>query len=349
MERLRRQRIVFPAPEEVEVQTDSVEGPCSQEVLVRTLYSAISPGTERLVYQGNLPDSVAVDASIEALREQGKTYPLSYGYACVGIVEQTGAEIDASWEGTPVFAFQPHVSRFVASPSSLVPIPSGVNLTDAVMIPSVETAVNLLMDGRPMIGEKVVVFGQGVVGLLTTALLNRHPLEALFTSEPSAFRRRLSTELGASKSCDPDASEALFDLLNVSGEAAEASETYEGADLVYELTGVPSVFNDAIQCTGYGGRIVIGSWYGTKKASIDLGGRFHRSRMRVISSQVSTIDPTHRGRWTKDRRMQTVVDLLADLSPGRLITHRFSLEEAPLAYEQLVADDEFLQPIFEYT
>ncbi len=341
--------MVFVAPGEVEVREETMEAPKADEVFVRTLCSAVSPGTERLVYRGNLPDDLALDASIEVLRGQSSRYPLTYGYASVGVVEATGSSVSSSWEGTRVFAFQPHVSRFVAAPSALVPLPQDVDVSDAVMIPSVETAINLVMDGRPMIGEKAVVFGQGVVGLLTTALLNRHPLERLLTSDLSTMRRRRSVELGADTSFDPGTIDALCEQLGVEpGKVPEATETYAGADLAYELTGDPSVLNDAIRCTGFRGRIVVGSWYGTKSSPVELGRRFHRSRMQIISSQVSTIDPSYRGRWTKGRRMSTVLEVLDELNPGQLITERFSIDEAPRAYEQLRSDDELLQPVFEY-
>lgn len=343
-----RQRVVFTDPGRVEVHEEIVDEPSAGQVRVRTICSAISPGTERLVYRGKIPEGIRADATIEALQEEVQ-YPLSYGYACVGTVEAIGAKVDSSWEGRRVFAFQPHVSRFVASTGSLVPLPREVATEDAVMLPTVETAVNLLMDGRPMIGEKVVVFGQGVVGLLTTALLARHPLDVLVTSERSEERRRRSRELGAMQAVDPQSQEpSLADLVDAGPrEATEAESEYAGADLVFELSGNPSVLNDALRCTGFGGRIVIGSWYGTKTAPLDLGGRFHRSRIRLIASQVSSIDPAYRGRWTTDRRMRIAVSLLDDLSPSRLITDRFRVSDAPQAYEAL-EDDEMIQPIFEY-
>ncbi|PSQ96037.1 MAG: oxidoreductase [Bacteroidetes bacterium SW_9_63_38] len=333
-----RQRIRFPAPEEAEVVIEEVPSPGPGEVRVRTAYSAISPGTERLVYQGQVPGDLEADASIEALQGDTLSYPISYGYACVGQVEALGEKVDRDWRGAPVFSFQPHVSRFVAATDNLIRLPASADLTGAVMIPSLETAVNLVMDGRPMIGETVLVFGQGVVGLLTTRLLADHPLGMLAAVEPDDARRARAEAAGAQTIA------AIDDWHDLDrGDAAP-----ERADLVYELTGRPAVLDDAIQVAGFDGRILVGSWYGTKAAPIDLGSHFHRSRMRIVSSQVSTIDPSLRGRWTKDRRMAVVLDLLDEVSPGRLISDRFSVEEAPSVYRKLADGTSMLQPIFAY-
>lgn len=332
-----RQRVQFSAPEETEVVTEDVPSPDPGEVRVRTAYSAISPGTERLVYQGNVPGNLEADASIEALQGDTLSYPISYGYACVGRVEALGEGVDRDWEGAPVFSFQPHVSRFVAATEALIRLPTSAALTDAVMIPSLETAVNLVMDGRPMIGETALVFGQGVVGLLTTRLLADHPLGTLVAVEPDDARRARAEAAGA---------EAVASIDDWDG--AGAADASDRADLTYELTGRPAVLDEAVQSTGFSGRVVVGSWYGTKAAPIDLGSHFHRSRMRIVSSQVSTIDPSLQGRWTKDRRMGVVLDLLDEVAPHQLISDRFSVEEAPSVYRRLADGPSMLQPVFTY-
>lgn len=328
---------------------EELDPPASDEVQVRTEYSAISPGTERLVYEGNAPQQLETDASIDALKDGTFSYPLSYGYACVGTVEQVGTAVAEEWEGARVFGFQPHISRFVASPERLVRLPTEVEMTDGVLIPSVETAVNLVMDGRPVIGERLVLFGLGVVGLLTTRLLATYPVSSLITVDSLAPRRQSSLDMGATESV-ADIGDANVDVETTtdssSSEGAEMSS--QRADLVYELTGDPSILNDAIEVTGFDGRLVVGSWYGTKSAPVNLGGHFHRSRMRIVSSQVSTIAPEYRGRWTKTRRMSVVLDLLPEIGPGQLISHRYDVEEAPAVYEKLSAKQPMLQPVFVY-
>jgi 2-desacetyl-2-hydroxyethyl bacteriochlorophyllide A dehydrogenase len=345
-----RRAVTFPAPRQVEVVEEPLPTPAPGEVRVQTLMSAVSPGTERLIYRGQVPQSLDADPSIEAL-SGGLTFPLTYGYAAVGRVEATGEDVDEEWEGRRVFSFQPHVSQFVASPDALVPLPAPVRDEDGVLIPNLETAVTLLMDGRPMIGERVAIFGQGVVGLLTTALASRHPLGHLLTLDPSAGRRSRALDWGADQCLDPkEGRQAIQEALNVTArEAKEAGGDYEGADLVFEVSGAPSALNDALSVTGFDGRVVVGSWYGEKDVGPDLGGRFHRSRMQITSSQVSSIDPSLRGRWTKDRRMNWVVDLLPVLEPGDLVSDVFALKDAPTVYARLDDPDSTLfQPVFRY-
>jgi threonine dehydrogenase-like Zn-dependent dehydrogenase len=208
------------------------------------------------------------------------------------------------------------------------------------------------MDARPMIGERVVVFGQGIIGLLVTQLLASYPLSGLYTVEPVASRRRASESAGATESFSPDAvGGALASRLEVSqSDAADAADgPYEGADLVLETSGRPEALDAAVSIAGFDARIIVGSWYGTKTADLDLGGRFHRSRISVRSSQVSTLSPDVRGRWNTDRRLDTVLQLLEELEPGRLITDEYPPSEAPSLYRRL--DQEggtLLQPVFRY-
>jgi 2-desacetyl-2-hydroxyethyl bacteriochlorophyllide A dehydrogenase len=342
-----RHRVRFPSPESAEVVTEEAPLPDAREVRVRTRFSAISPGTERLVYQGNVPDNIEADTSINAFQGEDLSYPISYGYACVGEVDKLGAEVDETWRGTRVFAFQPHVSRFVSSVEALVPLPDSADLIDAVMLPSLETAVNLVMDGRPVIGEMVLVLGQGVVGLLTTRLLADFPLSTLVTVDPLSARRAKSEAMGATEALGTLSTPALENASTLPTNSSSDRER-ANADLTYELAGQPSALNDAIHHTGFDGRIVVGSWYGTKRAPIDLGGRFHRSRIQIISSQVSTVAPKYQGRWSKSRRMSVVVGLLDRVQPSQLITDRFSVEQAPHVYEELASESPMLQPVFEY-
>lgn len=350
-----RHVVTFTAPRTVEVRTEPLRSPGRGDVLVQTTRSGISPGTERLVYRGDAPRSVAADASIDAL-DDGLDFPVAYGYSAVGRVTDVGDDVDTDWIGRRVFAFQPHASHFVCSVDAVLPLPDAVSDDAAVCLPSVETALTFALDGAPRFGERVVVFGQGVVGLLTTALLSHFPLDRLVTVDLSARRRKRSLLQGAHRSLHPDARDDLLDAVDVSnaGDAVPAGQasdgaTYEGADLVFELTGRPRVLNDAIAVAGFDARIVVGSWYGQKTAPVGLGKRFHRGRMQIVSSQVSSIAPTLRGRWTKERRLETVLDWLPELAPESLITHRFSLDDAAQAYHRLdEAPHELLQPVFTY-
>jgi threonine dehydrogenase-like Zn-dependent dehydrogenase len=201
------------------------------------------------------------------------------------------------------------------------------------------------MDGRPLIGERVVVFGQGVVGLLTAALLQRMPLSRLITVDRYPFRRERSLDLGAHICLDAGEDDVLARLQA----CLHADHTAAGSDLTYELSGNPAALDQAIAVTGFNGRVVIGSWYGQKRADLDLGGRFHRSRIRLISSQVSTIAPEWDGRWTKARRLHVAWEMLQHVRPAHLITHRFPLEQAGQAYALLDQHpEEAIQVLFTY-
>jgi len=322
---MKRLALYFTAPYHVTVQEEPVSRPAADQVMVQTLVSAISPGTELLFYRGQAPADLQVDETIMALAGV-VGFPLKYGYAAVGRVVAVGAQVAPEWQDRLVFSFHPHESHFLAAPDELMPVPPSLSPEAATFVPNMETAVNFLMDGQPLIGEQVVIFGQGIVGLLTTALLARSPLASLVTLDRYALRRQASLALGAHASLDvaePQSLTRLHALLQ------------HGADLTYELSGNPAALEQAIAATGFSGRVVIGSWYGQKRADIDLGGQFHRSRMRLISSQVSTLAPQWTGRWSKARRLQVAWWMLEQVQPTHLITHRFPLAQAAQAYALL--------------
>jgi len=309
--------------------------PASDEVLVRTLCSAISPGTEQLVYRGQVDPAMDIDTSIDAFSGTF-SYPLKYGYSLVGEIMETGPGVDQSLAGTRVFCLHPHESHFTIRPGQAIVVPDHLSTEDALFLASMETAVNLLMDGRPVIGECAAVFGQGIIGLLVTALLHRFPLALLVTLDLYPGRRQWSLATGADHSFDPEDPE-VFNAIN---SLVQAHRGEPGTDLTYEVSGSPDALNTAVSLTGFDGRIVVASWYGTKTAAVDLGGTFHRSRIQILSSQVSTIHPRFTGRWDKPRRMQYALQLLEDLKPSRYLTHSFSLEDAGTAYAQQEASPE---------
>jgi 2-desacetyl-2-hydroxyethyl bacteriochlorophyllide A dehydrogenase len=327
---LRARVLYFTAPFQVALRQEDLPCPAPGQVLVRTVASAISPGTELLLYRGQAPSDLPADATIAALSGR-LAFPLKYGYAASGEVIAVGSAAEQPWQGRRVFAFQSHASHFLSAPQDLWPIPDPLTYEEAVFLPNVETAVNFVMDGQPLIGERVVIFGQGVVGLLTTALLAQFPLARLITVERLAARRQRSLALGAHLSLEAGTPEAMDRLRACLREDADDG----GADLTYELSGNPAALDQAIAVTGFSGRIVIGSWYGQKRADLDLGGTFHRSRLRLISSQVSTLAPEWAGRWTKRRRLQVAWRMLQQLNPASFITHRLPLEQASQAYTLL--------------
>lgn len=333
--------LYFTSPGQVEIREETLPPPAVGHVCVQTLFSAISPGTEMLVYRGQFPRHLSLDANINSLAG-AFTYPVRYGYAAVGRVAQLGAEVDESWLGRRVFAFQPHASAFNAPVTELHPLPANLPPEEAVFLPNMETAVNFLLDGAPLIGERVAVFGQGVVGLLTTALLARLPLASLNTFDKFALRREWSSKFGASAA-------DFRDFKNHESLKGGDGGAEGGADLIYELTGSPAALDDAVEVAGFSARIVIGSWYGEKRHAVDLGGKFHRARLKLISSQVSTLTPELHARWDKARRLAVAWQMLEAVRPARLITHRFPLTQAAQAYALIDQHpEETLQVVFEY-
>lgn len=322
--------VVFTAPYELEVREVEVPAPEPEEVQVEAALSAISPGTELLVYRGDVARDLPIDSSIEAFSETFD-FPLQYGYAVVGEVTAVGDAVDGDWLGTRVFAFHPHMSRFNVELADIEPIPTDWPAGTAAVLANLEAATNFLLDGSPRIGEGVLVLGQGVVGLLTTALLAKLPLRTLVTVDRYAARRKLSERFGADASLDPGKVDVAANLRDRLGDRPGPP----GADLTYELSGNPAALDTAISATGYAGRVLAGSWYGTKPAELTLDGRFHRSRIRIRSTQVSTLDPTLRGRWTRGRLRDTARRWLPTVDVDRLLTHRVPIDRVADAFELL--------------
>ena len=338
------QALWFTGPHQVEVRQGSLPRPGPDELQVKTAVSAISPGTEKLLYRGLWPADLPVDETISALSGRFE-YPLQYGYACVGQIAEVGDNVTPDWHGRWVFAFQPHASYFVTKPEQLLPLPAGMQPETAVFLPNMETAVSFVMDGTPMIGEQVAVFGQGVVGLLTTMLLSQYPLGSLVAIDHYPRRRESAQALGATAVFAPDEPQAVIKIEN----ALQGTRHHAGADLAFELSGNPAALDMAIQVMGFDGRVLIGSWYGQKRAELDLGGVFHRRQLRLISSQVSYVNSCWHLRFSKDRRFQIAWQMLRQHDPAQLITHRFPIAQAAAAYELLTKQPETaVQILFTY-
>lgn len=321
----------------VECREVALAAPGAGAVLIESSCSAISPGTEAMIFSGAFPKGVALDSGIESLKGRF-AYPFSYGYAMVGKVSAIGPGVCKELVGQTLFAFHPHQDRAVVPLADCYRVPDGVPPEAALFLPPVEAALNFVMDGAPLIGERVLVFGQGVVGLVTAALLAQFPLARLVAAEPLAWRRDLARRWGIVDTVDPTdagAWQALLAGLN-------------GADLAFELSGNPAALNQAMEAAGFDGRIVVGSWYGAGAQPLDLGGRFHRNRLRVISSQVSTLDPALTGRWSKPRRIELAWRMVEKLQPQRLIGRTFSLAQCQEAFEAASARDGVMQVIFRY-
>ncbi len=338
-------QLYFVKPQQVEIREQALPALQPGQVLVQNLYSGISAGTEMLVYRGQLPSDMALDESLAAYNQQKIGYPLQYGYACVGRIQEVGKGVDSSWLGRAVFSFQPHASHQICELDAVIPLPEGTDLKEAVFLANMETAVNLVQDANPRLGERSVVLGQGIVGLLVTSILAEFPLAGHYAVETDKARQLLALQAGAEAAFSP----AIRGEIDSLKKQLKLNESCGGADIVFELSGSPSALNLAIELCAYSGRIVVGSWYGTKSAEINLGERFHRNRLSIVSSQVSSIAPELSGRWDKERRFSVAWDMINKCQPAQLISHCLPFDDAAQAYKLLdEGAQDATQIIFDY-
>lgn len=310
-------------PGKVSLRQETIRSPSEGEILVRGLFSAISHGTEKLIYLGQLEEDLPLDLSIPSLGGQ-LSFPLKYGYSNAGVIEELGKGVDKSLAGKKVFSFQPHQSYFLARLEELFLLNPQFDLEDASLFPSVETAFALLLDGTPRIGEFVLILGQGSIGLLLSALLSRTGA-CIVSADPYSKRQELSRSFGAFLSLDPN-SEAF------QGECLELTKG-RGFDLIFEVSGNPEALNLAFSVAAFEADIIVGSWYG--KRTVNLGTGFHRGRFHLRSSQVSTLPSRLLGRWSKERRSKVVWSLLEGMNVKSLISHRLPLEKGVEAFKLL--------------
>jgi len=301
----------FTGPRQVELRTEQlgILGPA--EVRIRAVASAISHGTEMLVFRGEVPAGMELDLPTLS---GSFSFPIKYGYASVGRIDEIGSGVDGFEIGDAVFVLHPHQTEYVVPASMPIRLPQGLDPTLGVFLANLETAVNIALDAAPRLGERVIVFGQGVVGLLITQLLKRTGASEVVVVDPVRRRRELALRLGADAAVAPGDAVREFDI------AIEAS-------------GSPSALDAALASVAFGATVVVCSWYGTKPVQVLLGGPFHRRRLRIISSQVGTIDSALQPRWTHRRRLELALDLLPRLQLEPLISHRLPFADAAEAYE----------------
>lgn len=324
---MKAQALYFVAPKRVEV----VEVPLSTDldqgqVLVRTDYSGISAGTEMLAFRGQLDPELPLDETIGPLAGTFR-YPFRYGYSCAGRVERSRGRLP---EGTLVVALHPHQDRFVLGDDEVIVLDGNDDARVATLFPLVETALQISLDAGERLREHVVVVGLGVVGILTASLLQRSGASVI-AAEPKAWRRRAAESLGI-RAVGPDQLANEVDDCTGGG----------GVSLLVELSGQPAALAGGLALLAHEGCALVASWYGTKEVSLPLGGAFHRRRLSLRSTQVSTIPARLGSRWTLARRRAVTRDLLAELPLERLATHEFPLGQAQEAFDAIDRQDDEL-------
>jgi threonine dehydrogenase-like Zn-dependent dehydrogenase len=302
--------IVAPGRAEIRDEALPVRGP--DQVLVRTLASGVSRGTERLVLEGRVPRSQW--AAMRAPLMAGEfPSPVKYGYAAVGVVEDGPEEL----RNRRVFCLHPHQDRFLAPAAMCVAVPDAVSDRRAVLAANMETAANILWDARPLVGERALVVGAGVVGSLAAALLARVPGLDLALCDRDPSRAGAAGALGL-RFCAPEAAPG-------------------GRDLVVHATGDPAGLRLALRLSAFEGRIVEASWFGDREASLPLGEAFHARRLSLVASQVGAVAPAMRGRRSHGDRLALALSLLEDTRFDALLGPATPFEELPARYPALLA------------
>ncbi len=300
------------APRQAELRESALPALQQGEALVRTLWSGVSRGTERLVFNG-LHDPVHRARMRGPMQEGEFPFPVKYGYCAVGRVEDGPSE----FVGRNVFVLHPHQDLFVAPADALTPIPAGVPPKRATLTANMETALNALWDAGAGAGDRIVVVGAGVVGLLIASLAARLPGTEVIVIDKASDRRALAERLGA----------------RFGGAEAVGQE----ADLVFHASATGEGLALALACCGLESTLVEMSWYGDAAITVPLGGDFHSRRIKLISSQVTHVSPSRRPRWTPARRRAKAAELLSDDRLDALVANEVAFRDLPAALADILA------------
>jgi hypothetical protein len=301
-------------------------------VRVRTLFSGISRGTESLVFRGEVPPS-QYGAMRSPFQEGDFPGPVKYGYSSVGVVEATTGSLPphlpAELIGRPVFALYPHQDVYWVPADAVAPLPDGVPPGRAVLAANLETAVNVVWDGAPGPGDRVVVVGGGVVGLLVAWLCRPIPGCRVTVIDIDPARSDVARALGLDFACwDTDAGGPR--AVDAHGPLAPGT-----ADLVFHTSGHPEGLARGLALAGDEAVLVEASWFGTRSVPLPLGESFHARRLTLRSSQVGRIPPARAPRWTYRRRMALALELLRAPELDVLISGESAFEELPVVMGRL--------------
>jgi 2-desacetyl-2-hydroxyethyl bacteriochlorophyllide A dehydrogenase len=295
-----------------EIREEPLQSAGEDDVVVRALYSGISRGTEALVFQGRVPASehARMRAPFQAGEFPG---PVKYGYASVGRVERGPERL----RGRHVFVLHPHQTRYVVPASAVHPVPDDIPPTRAVLAANLETAINVLWDGQPHVGDRIAVVGGGTVGSLIAWLATRVAGCEVELVDTNPTRATTAQALGA--------------------RFAHPGHAAPDADLVFHATGSPAGLDVALRLAGYEATVVEASWYGDASVPARLGEAFHARRLTLKSSQVGAVATSQRARWDARRRMALALRLLDDPVLDVLITGESRFEELPEVMTRLAA------------
>jgi NADPH:quinone reductase-like Zn-dependent oxidoreductase len=298
------QALWYTGPGQVEIRQESLPEPQTGELRVRALYGAISRGPEGLVQAGRVPAS-----EYERMRAPFMggdfPFPVKYGYSTVGRVEQ-GTE---SLLGRTIFSLHPHQTLFNIRASAVVVLPKDLPPQRAVLAANMETALNAVWDAAPSPADRIAIVGAGVVGSLVAYLCGRLPGAQVTLVDINPARAELAKAFGVS--------------------FATPESAKGDCDLVVHASGNPTGLGTALALAGEEATVVELSWYGNSAVTAQLGGAFHSRRLRLLSSQVGRIAPSHRPRWTHGRRLAAALALLADARLELLLATPVAFRDLP--------------------
>lgn len=301
------------APNHGEVQSEPLAAPGDGEVLVRSLRSGISRGTESIVFRGEVPPSQW--GVMRCPFQSGEfPVPVKYGYASVGVVED-GAD---GLKDRRVFCLHPHQDRYIVPAAAVTPIPDDVPDARAVLAANMETAVNGLWDAALRMGDRVSVIGAGTVGSLVAALAARTPGVEVEIVDTDPARALLAEHLGCA--------------------FATPERAARERDLVIHASGNPHGLSTGLALAGFEATVLEMSWYGERMVALPLGEGFHSRRLQIRSSQVGSVATAQRARWSHKRRMALALRLLADPVFDALLSGESPFEDLPATMAQLACD-----------
>jgi threonine dehydrogenase-like Zn-dependent dehydrogenase len=298
-------------PLKSEIRESELGGIAQHQLLIKSLYSLISLGTERLVCKGLVQQNMW-DEMVVPYMEGEFGFPVKYGYSLVGEV-LNGPPL---YKGKLVHLLYPHQNYAVCNTIDAYIIPENIPPRRAVLASNMETAVNAVWDSYISVGDRILIAGFGLIGALTGIIMKHIPGVNVFVYDPDPSRISLAKDLGFPIYSGDSLNAGKFDI------ALNASASNDGLQLCIDRAGMES-------------RIVELSWYGNKSVQLSLGGDFHKSRKQIISSQVSAIPALKQNRWTYRRRKELVFDLLKTNWFDKLLTHDVPFEESPLVFEKI--------------
>jgi threonine dehydrogenase-like Zn-dependent dehydrogenase len=297
-----------------EIRSVPVRAPAADEVLVRTLRSGISRGTETLLFRGGVPHS-EYDRMRAPFQEGDFPGPVKYGYLSVGVVEDGPREL----RGRTVFCLYPHQTAYVVPADAVVPVPDGVPPSRAVLAGTVETAVNALWDAAPLIGDRVAVVGAGMVGCCVARLLRSIPGVQVTLVDINAGRAQVAAALGV--------------------EFAGPGQIAGDCDLVVHTSGSSAGLQQSLQLLADDATVIELSWYGDTEVSVGLGAAFHSRRLAIRASQVGAVAAARRHRRTPADRLRLALELLRDPAFDVLLTGSSPFRQLPELMARLASGD----------